>query len=113
MRKMASPVTLSEITPRPLFMDQTKHIVITFQHKYIFILQEYFNMFALTNTISSRSSVVCGQPIRANGTRSHSRRMAARIVCEDAPEKKSAKKAKAASLRYVECQRMRHQCPLW
>ena len=60
-------------------------------------------MFALTNTIGSRSSVVCGQPIRANGNRGHSGRMAARIVCEDAPEKKTAKKAKAASLRYVQC----------
>jgi hypothetical protein len=60
-------------------------------------------MFALTNTVGSRSSVVCGQPIRANRNQGHSRRMAARIVCEDAPEKKSAKKANAASLRYVEC----------
>lgn len=57
-------------------------------------------MFALTNTLGSRSSLVCGQPIRAHGTTRHSRRMVAKIVCEDEPEKKSAKKVKAAGLRY-------------
>ncbi len=57
-------------------------------------------MIAATHTIGSRS-FLRGPQVRATGPQQAQRaRTVSRIVCEDAPEKKSAIKAKATTLRY-------------
>lgn len=60
-------------------------------------------MIAATHTLGSRS-FLRGPQVRATGPQQAQRaRTVSRIVCEDAPEKKSAVKAKAATLRYEKC----------
>ncbi|KAI8103736.1 hypothetical protein M9435_006264 [Picochlorum sp. BPE23] len=56
-------------------------------------------MIAATHTVGSRS-FLRGPQVRVTGPQQAQRaRTVSRIVCEDAPEKKSAAKAKAATLR--------------
>lgn len=62
-----------------------------------------FKMIPATHTVGSRF-FLRGPQVRATGPQQAQRaRTVSRIVCEDAPEKKSAAKAKAATLRYVKC----------
>jgi hypothetical protein len=58
-------------------------------------------MIACRTSLNSRT-FLSGPHVRASvPVQSQRARMASRIVCEDAPERKSAGKVKAASLRYV------------
>lgn len=72
----------------------------TSKYNYKFFITQH-TMIACRTSLNSRT-FLSGPHVRASvPVQSQRARMASRIVCEDAPERKSAGKVKAASLRYV------------